>query len=220
LYLSWQRYDRYARWLSESTARGGNLEPIWLRTFFVVFAITIVADACFEAYSSFVHRLSYFQFFALYLWFAAVAYYLALEGWRNSQRAYSLPRLKRAPAARAPVSPAEATEWLATVRRSGFWRDSELTLPMLSEKTGLSQGQISRLVNEGLGQNFNETINRLRVDAVAKRLCDPAEARDILTIALDCGFASKASFNRAFKEYLAMTPTEYRQRFLDGLDAG
>ncbi|HEY1429905.1 MAG TPA: hypothetical protein VGF18_10050, partial [Candidatus Tumulicola sp.] len=171
LFLSWREYDRYDRWLTGSSRRAGGAIPKWLKTFFVLFAVTIVADAGFEAYSGFVHRLSYFQFFALYLWFAAVAYYLALEGWRNSQRTYLLPRLKRsAVRVAAAVTSDEAAEWLATVRRSGYWRDPELTLPSLAEKMRIAPLQISRFVNEGLGQNFNEAINRLRVDAVAERL--------------------------------------------------
>jgi AraC-like DNA-binding protein len=78
--------------------------------------------------------------------------------------------------------------------------------------TGTSPLAISRLVNEGLGQTFNETINRMRVAAVQERLRDPAESRDLLTIGLDSGFSSKASFNRSFKRYAAETPSAYRER--------
>ncbi|HXM07559.1 MAG TPA: AraC family transcriptional regulator, partial [Candidatus Acidoferrum sp.] len=211
LYAAWVQYVRYERWLaqSKSAARVGELR--WLRTFLIVFSATIVFDAGFEAYSQLIHRLSYLQFFALYLWFAAVAYYLALEGWRNSSRTYVLPKLRTSVKKSALVTEAEAALWLDTVRRTEYWRDPELTLPLLAERMQIAQGQISRFVNDGLGVNFSETINRLRVDAVADRLRDPTESRDILTIAFDCGFNSKASFNRAFKQYTTVTPTACRQ---------
>jgi AraC-like DNA-binding protein len=57
--------------------------------------------------------------------------------------------------------------------------------------------------------NFSTFINRLRVDAAKRDLLLPGE---ILTVALDVGFRSKASFNRAFKEYAGCTPSEWRSR--------
>jgi AraC-like DNA-binding protein len=53
------------------------------------------------------------------------------------------------------------------------------------------------------------------VEAAKQQLAGDADgpgARDgaILALALDVGFASKASFNRAFKTYVGCTPSEYR----------
>jgi AraC-like DNA-binding protein len=109
---------------------------------------------------------------------------------------------------------ARAQEWLDRVLVGEYWRDPELTLPALSDKMQMGQAQVSRLLNAGLCLNFNEVINRLRIDAVAECLRDTAETRDILAIALDCGFNSKASFNRAFKRYMDRTPTDYRRHEL------
>ncbi len=208
------QFNRYERWLAQSErGRTSHDELRWLRTFLIVFGVTIAIDAGFEAYSGLIHRLSYFQFFALYCWYAAVAYYLALEGWRNASRVYALPRMRRSGAKSLPDdNSARAQEWLDRVRVEEYWRDPELTLPTLSGKMHIAQAQISRFVNLGLGLNFNEAINRLRIDAVAERLRDAAETRDILAIALDCGFNSKASFNRAFKQYMECTPTDYRRK--------
>jgi AraC-like DNA-binding protein len=113
---------------------------------------------------------------------------------------------------RVVVTEDEAAAWFEIVRREEYWRNPDLTLPQLAEKMQIAQKQISRFVNDGLGVNFSEAINRLRVDAVANRLRDPTESRDILTIALDCGFNSKASFNRVFKQYTNVTPSVYRER--------
>ncbi len=65
-------------------------------------------------------------------------------------------------------------------------------------------------MNEGLGLNFNEMINRLRVDAVVAALQQADENQAILDIALAEGFNSKASFNRSFKLYTGKTPRDYR----------
>jgi AraC-like DNA-binding protein len=44
------------------------------------------------------------------------------------------------------------------------------------------------------------------------RLADPrSDHLSILTIALDCGFASIGPFNRAFKAETGMTPMQFRK---------
>ena len=59
--------------------------------------------------------------------------------------------------------------------------------------------------------NFNRLINHLRVELAKEKLgATTSEATPILTIALDCGFASIGPFNRAFKAETGQTPREYR----------
>jgi AraC-like DNA-binding protein len=115
------------------------------------------------------------------------------------------------PAAGADYGPL-AARWAARVAEAGWWRDEDLTLAELARRLGTSPRTLSRALNEGLGQGFNEFVNRLRVDAVAAELRDPASRRDLLAIALDAGFSSKASFNRAFRAYAGTTPSAFRRQ--------
>jgi AraC-like DNA-binding protein len=123
----------------------------------------------------------------------------------------------------SPNPPASATPrdwagrmqiWKAEIVREEMWRDPELSLARLARRLGTNTGDLSRAINEGLGLNFNEFINRLRVDAVKTALSDPAAApgRNLLDIAFEAGFSSKASFNRSFKLYAGVTPTAFRDR--------
>jgi len=50
------------------------------------------------------------------------------------------------------------------------------------------------------------------VRAIEVELAKPCPPRDVLAIAFDAGFNSKASFNRVFKRLTGQTPTEYRRR--------
>ena len=51
-------------------------------------------------------------------------------------------------------------------------------------------------------------------DAICEQLADPAlKKMPILTLALDMGFGSIASFNRAFKQQMQTTPSNYRDQF-------
>ncbi|MEG8026442.1 helix-turn-helix domain-containing protein [Sphingomonas aurantiaca] len=71
---------------------------------------------------------------------------------------------------------------------------------------------------KGWGWSSPEAINGLRVEHVAARLQDGADG-DILTLAIDAGFGSKATFNRVFKERFGVTPSTYRRVSTDKNDA-
>jgi AraC-like DNA-binding protein len=102
--------------------------------------------------------------------------------------------------------------WRDRVRQAQWWREESLTLAELARRLHTSPRTLSRALNEGLGQSFNEFINRMRVEAVAAELRDPDGRGDVLRAAIDAGFASKASFNRAFKAYTGVTPSTWRRQ--------
>ena len=56
---------------------------------------------------------------------------------------------------------------------------------------------------------FSAFINGLRCEAVAAAI-DAGSQKDLLDLALDAGFSSKASFNRAFQAVYQVTPSAYR----------
>lgn len=100
---------------------------------------------------------------------------------------------------------------LQLAMEEGFYRTEKLTLSKLSEKIGLPEYKTRALINQKLGyRNFNDYINQLRIAEAGQRLVAEPET-PILNIALDVGYRTLSSFNRAFKEILQQTPTAYRQ---------
>jgi AraC-like DNA-binding protein len=97
--------------------------------------------------------------------------------------------------------------WAQRVMTDGWWKEPELALADVAQRLGTNTRYLSRAFNEGLGQSFSELINRQRVEEAKRRLVSDGE---VLAIALEVGFSSKASFNRAFRAYAGCTPTEYR----------
>lgn len=70
--------------------------------------------------------------------------------------------------------------------------------------------EISIAINSEAGMNFNDWVNKYRVDEVILRF-EQGEGitHTVLGIAMDCGFNSKSTFNRAFKKKTGKTPLEY-----------
>jgi AraC-like DNA-binding protein len=94
-----------------------------------------------------------------------------------------------------------------------YYRQVNLTIKSLSEYLTIPEHQLRRMINQHLGyRNFNDYLNRYRVRDAAQRLSDPKLIRTpILTIAIESGYASLTTFNKAFKTLKTMTPSEFRK---------
>jgi AraC-like DNA-binding protein len=159
-----------------------------------------------------VHPLDYFGIVGFYFAVAVIGLYLGVEGWRHAGTPF--PRLMPDP----PVDPPRVRDWTAAGRdwaqrtRAENWQaDPSLSLASLARLLGTNATYLSRALNEGLGVNFSTFVNGLRAEAVAE-LLRAGTNQDLLGIALDAGFSSKASFNRAFRAAYAMAPSDYRRR--------
>jgi AraC-like DNA-binding protein len=93
-----------------------------------------------------------------------------------------------------------------------IYRNENLSLLTLSEKLNITPHQLSWVINEKMNQSFSTLINRYRIEDVKKRLADGTkDDATILQMAFDSGFSTKTAFNRAFKKFTGLTPTQYRK---------
>lgn len=89
-----------------------------------------------------------------------------------------------------------------------LYLDAALSLPKLARHIGCSPNYISQTLNETLGLNFFDYVNRYRVQAAARQLKETDFT--VLDIAMNVGFNAKSSFYTAFKKELQQTPSQYR----------
>jgi AraC-like DNA-binding protein len=118
-----------------------------------------------------------------------------------------------------PSLPAEKAEeyikriiYLFEVER--IYRQEDISLNTLSGQMGVPAYQLSLLINDKLNKTFSELVNHHRVEEVKQRLSNPAEKnKKIIDIAFEAGFNTKTSFNRTFKKYTGMTPSQYQEKY-------
>ncbi|MCP4131286.1 MAG: AraC family transcriptional regulator [bacterium] len=92
-----------------------------------------------------------------------------------------------------------------------IYMDDELSLQSLSDRLEITTHQLSEILNERIGKNFNEYINHFRIDE-AQELLEKNMEQSIISVAYTVGFNSKSSFNSVFKKFSGETPSEYRKR--------
>ncbi|MEL6970872.1 MAG: helix-turn-helix domain-containing protein [Bacteroidota bacterium] len=97
------------------------------------------------------------------------------------------------------------------IQKEELFRQDDLSLRSLAERLAMTDKQLSTLLNQHLDTSFYTYINQYRVAAFKEALAQgAAEQFTLLAIALDCGFSSKSSFNRIFKQHTGLTPTAYK----------
>jgi len=100
----------------------------------------------------------------------------------------------------------------ALMREEKLYLDSELSLNDLSERMALSVHQLSELINQGHGLNFNDYINQFRVEEFKNLLKQSRFANDtLLSVAFEAGYNSKTTFNTSFKKFTGLTPSQYKR---------
>lgn len=95
------------------------------------------------------------------------------------------------------------------INNEKVYLDNELTLELLAKKMKMPMHHLTQLFNVHLGENFNQYINKFRVNHACELLKNNDEMLSIEQIAFNSGFNSKVSFNRHFKNLLGDTPKEY-----------
>jgi len=103
----------------------------------------------------------------------------------------------------------------------GLYLEPGLTIGGLADVLSIPEHRLRRLINGGLGyRNFAAFVNDYRIREAKRRLSDPQMAREqIIQHAFNLGYASLAPFNRAFRERVGVSPTEYREAALTQMAA-
>jgi AraC-like DNA-binding protein len=90
--------------------------------------------------------------------------------------------------------------------------DSNFNLNILSSDLKIPKHYLSQVFSQYYGKNFLKYINSLRIMHACELLEDHNLESTIEGLAEHCGFSSKASFYRNFKEIAKMTPSEFINR--------
>lgn len=89
--------------------------------------------------------------------------------------------------------------------------DQEISLNELAERMFVSTSTLSRIFKKNTGVYFADYVMQLRVKTALGLL--KYSQQNMTQIAMTSGFSNSASFNRAFRKVMGITPTEYRDRY-------
>lgn len=223
LVLSLRFYGNYKKIAFETVSYADSILFKWLQHFFIAFLVILLLRVLY-----FILNPEWGQFgrkFWYYLCFSILFYYIALSGYSNTVKAMipidspvdeEVPEVstesvkKKKIAITIPDTDAWKQKLLDLMLVEKIYENSSLTVSDVASQLETNTKFISSIVNSGFQMNFNDFINYYRVEAVKEQLKNDAQkTKTLLGIALECGFNSKATFNRAFKKHTALSPKEF-----------
>ncbi|CAL2102349.1 AraC family transcriptional regulator [Tenacibaculum sp. 190130A14a] len=99
------------------------------------------------------------------------------------------------------------------IEEEKIYTNKNLNLRLLSEKVGIREKELSRLINHHTQNNFYYFINKFRVKAFKELLSSKkAKQLSLLGLANEAGFSSKSTFYAVFKNIEGITPKQYQNQ--------
>jgi transcriptional regulator GlxA family with amidase domain len=100
---------------------------------------------------------------------------------------------------------AELQSWMADHLQA------DLSVAALARRVAMSPRNFARVFTRSVGVTPARYVEKLRVEAVRRRLEETRSTVD--EVAAQCGFGTRESMRRAFQRTLRVSPTAYRSRF-------
>lgn len=215
-------FRRYRRYVQDNFSDTEHIEFNWLRNLLYLLSTGLVVSWVLMFVEYFGEETTFFvDTWGSYLAISIMLYVVSIVGFNATRQ---LPRLRFREDPVEAVSPPvmevsdepsdELLDWknrlLELMASEKPYLDPTITLTELARRLSTNPSTLSKTINNGFDQNFNDFINSRRVEAFKERAQDPESNRlTLLGIANECGFNSKATFNRAFRKFTGKSPREY-----------
>jgi AraC-like DNA-binding protein len=235
LILSLKFYSNYRKLIVQITSNADSVLFDWIKKYLFAFLgmilLKVFAEIFFTVFPEYTNYVGVWWF---YLLFSLILYYIAITGYANAVETkfgFQMSVFDKKPILllnqnqenntieieyeeiKTEISP-EIKLWKAKIetliQSEKLYQNPELSLTEIAKKLESNSSIISRAINQGFAMNFNDFINNYRIEAVKEMFQNGEHKKSTLIgIAYDCGFNSKATFNRAFKKNTNFSPKEY-----------
>ncbi|BAO75756.1 transcriptional regulator araC family protein [Winogradskyella sp. PG-2] len=228
LVLSLRFYFNYKKLVFNKVSYAETVLFQWIRNFMIAFLGILILRVLF-----FIINPDWGQFgrqFWHYITFSFVFYYIAITGYSNVIKQISLANEKLKTINvfedEFQISDDEIKP-IENEKDNQIWKDKlsvlmsekrlfenpRLTLQDVANELNITTKTVSSVVNTTFKMNFNDFVNHHRIESVKEKLSlGEHKTSTLLGIALDSGFNSKATFNRAFKKSTSLSPKDYIQK--------
>jgi AraC-like DNA-binding protein len=236
--LSIRYYNVYKKLMFQVVSYADSVLFKWIRNYLIAFLVMLLLPILFEIIGYFYPEMKSYQgSWWFYLFFSIVMYYIAITGYSNPTNAtipFKVSLFDKNPILLLDSNTSDEVESVIDIAHETFeetnspeialwkskienliqegklYQNPELTLTDLAKKLETNASVISKTINQGFQMNFNDCINNYRIEAVKNSFANGEHKKStLLGIAYDCGFNSKATFNRAFKKNTGKTPKEF-----------
>lgn len=221
LAFTFQLFYNYRKKIKQYFSNTYKLELNWILSFLIIFSVLFLYGTIQDIVGSFFTDLNYEERWWLNLTLALATLYVGIKGYFTDTTKLNKLNFSFSPTSIAipdaqgdqikeGVSEADIETVRNLMEHEKAYLDPELNLSDLAKMANMNRAQLSETINSGFHKNFNDFVNEYRVEAFKQMLKEEKHQQlSLLGIAEECGFNSKATFNRVFKKITHHSPTEY-----------
>ncbi len=217
LALSLKHYLEYRKASLQEVSFADEIAFKWIQHFTIAFGLILILRVLF-----FILNPEWGEFgskYWYYLCFSILLMYISITGYSSTLKVATTlrPNLLGSNQANQEKNTDESEDlsvWKHKINTlfesNDVFKNPNLTLTDLARNLDTNRNIISKVINQEFQMNFNDYVNEKRVESIIKRLKNGEHIKTtLLGIAIDCGFNSKTTFNRAFKKYTGESPKQY-----------
>lgn len=180
--------------------------------YFSLVLIILLVDLLFyqSAHEESYYYFTRFYYYPFFVGMAILTYWIGIEGFsRRNDPGISLKNVLNSGDLERLKVISKMLE--SAMKKDKIYKNQELSLNSLAKELGIKPYLVSRSLSEVFDKRFNDFINEYRVKEVQELLQDANNAKyTLLSLAMEAGFNSKSSFNRAIKKQLGISPSELK----------
>lgn len=153
-----------------------------------------------------------FYYFPFFIGIAIITYWVGIEGFsrRNDPELSAIPVPNPDEMARLK---AICDQLEVAMESQQLYKNQALSVNQVAEVLEIKPYLLSKSLSEVHNKRFTDFVNEYRVKEVQELLKDPNNSKfTLLSIAMEAGFNSKSSFNRAIKKQLGILPSELKPK--------
>ena len=211
--LTIRQFRQYKAYVLNNFSETEDVELGWLRVVLWTFVIGAGINWGFDLISIFV-PFTYAQHWNSFFTTALMIYFFSIPGYSFT---YKMPSLDFDPQQSKPDTndtfpelPIWKTKLEQIMQSEKPYLNADLTLSHLAKMLNTNTSILSKVINQGFQQNFNDFVNAYRVQCMQQKMILPQyQNYTLMSTAFECGFNSKATFNRAFKKFSGISPKEF-----------
>ncbi len=191
-------------------------QKLWLKrlllihsAFLLIWCVYVIAE-----WSYFNYTMQVTAYYPLMIFLSVMLYYLSLQVFVNKDALFETETIlkRKTQVLNFKESINLLNQLNDLMLKEKPFLNGDNSLVSLAASLNVNPKVLSYVINEHRNKNFNDYINDWRIEEVKIRLNDKAYSHlKMISIAFDCGFNSKSTFNLAFKKATGLSPSEYKK---------
>jgi len=218
--LTYKLIRDYRNWLKNNISDSTYPDLSWLKNIFIlsiILALCVLSSHILDLFFD-LRNSTQIHWRTINLFIAFLIYYFGFVGYKQPQF-----DIKEDGSSRQRITDVEinserentiAGKLKVVLEEDKKYLNPTISIQNLSEDMGISQRELSSVINKVFQKNFRDLINDYRVREVKQNLEEGKfQHMSLLGIAFESGFNSEASFYRIFRKKTGMSPLAYQKQY-------